>query len=120
VPAAAAPGSPETLGSRYLRASSAIWVRRDREEKTIRLFTANRAVKAKLHRKGYRPNKASTTGGIQSGWFFTFPLAEFRWTVGRRRPISLSPEHQAARAERLRRGLRASKQPREASDARPL
>jgi hypothetical protein len=72
--------------------------------------------RTKLTRKGYHADKASMVYGEEVGWFYTVPLTEFRWTVGRLKPAAFSPEAQAARLRGSRRPQNSPEKVQESSD----
>jgi hypothetical protein len=58
------------------------------DETTVHIWTAHPPTQRKIERAGYQPIKSRTQAGKASGWFYTIPLAEFRWRLGRRRKVS--------------------------------
>jgi hypothetical protein len=58
------------------------------DEAIVSIFTAYPPTVTKLERAGYRPVKVSTQDEKPVGWFYKVPLKEFRWRVGKQRPLS--------------------------------
>jgi len=55
------------------------------DEDAVTIFTGHPPAKRKLVRAGYQPAKVSRQAGREVGWFYTVPMADFRWRVGVRR-----------------------------------
>lgn len=68
------------------------------DETEVSVWTAQRRVKAKLERAGFRPFKLSLQRGQEVGWFYKLPLAEFHWRTGKKRAGVGSPAAKAALA----------------------
>ncbi len=64
----------------------------------VSVWTAQRSVKRKLEKAGYRPDRARTQGDRETGWFYKIPRAEFRWRAGARRTGARNPASLAALA----------------------
>ena len=65
------------------------------DEMQVSVFTAYPPTRRKLTRAGYTPCKVSRQDGQEVGWFFTIPLAEFRWRAGGRRSRPRTAAQQA-------------------------
>ena len=79
------------------------------EDGEVSVWSAQPAVRRKLEKGGYRPYRVSTQGGVEVGWFYKLPLAEFRWRVtAGKKGRCMTPEQRQAAGDRLRLVRKAS------------
>jgi hypothetical protein len=79
------------------------------EDNEVSIWSTQPAVRRKLEKAGYRPYRVSTQRGVEVGWFYKLPLAEFRWRVtAGKKGRSMTPEQRQAAGDRLRLVRKAS------------
>lgn len=73
-------------------------IRWDAEDEIVYLYTANPPTRRKVERAGYVPVTTHSRKGVESGWEYRIPLADFRWRATSKRRKLTEAQKQAASA----------------------